>query len=80
MFDLKNPALERGMPYTCVVERPDLQNILLDKLPEGVVRNAAGVQTYTQHEGGVTIELEDGEKVIHPCVRPAPWSLPLPPD
>ena len=24
-FDLKSPALSRGMPYTCVVERPELQ-------------------------------------------------------
>jgi len=63
MFDLKNPAKDREMPYTCVVERPDLQEILLGQLSDGVVRNAAGVKAYAQHEGGVEIELEDGEKI-----------------
>ena len=65
MFDLKSPAEDRNMPYTCVVERPDLQEILLNRLEEGVVQNAAGVQGYTQSsEGGaVTINLEDGTEV-----------------
>ena len=26
-FDLESPAKARGMPYTCVVERPELQEI-----------------------------------------------------
>lgn len=47
-----------------MVERPDLQEILLDRLPEGVVQNAAGVATYTQEsEGPVSVTLEDGFKV-----------------
>ncbi|KAL3914858.1 MAG: hypothetical protein SGPRY_007473 [Prymnesium sp.] len=29
-FDLKTPAKVRSMPYTCVVERPDLQEVLLE--------------------------------------------------
>ena len=37
MFDLTTPAADRGMPFTCVVERPDLQEILLNRLDEGVV-------------------------------------------
>merc|ERR1719224_408036 len=62
MFDLKNPAADRGMPFTCVVERPDLQEILLSRLDDGVVTNAAGVQGYHQEsDGPVTITLEDGE-------------------
>ena len=28
-FDLKTPAADRGMPYTCVVERPELQESML---------------------------------------------------
>ena len=64
MFDLKNPAADRGMPFTCVVERPDLQEILLSRLDDGVVTNAAGVQGYHQEsDGPVTITLEDGETV-----------------
>lgn len=64
MFDLKTPAEERGMPFTCVVERPDLQEILLARLAEGVVQNAAGVASYAQGaDGPVTVTLEDGFKV-----------------
>jgi len=65
MFDLKSPAEDRNMPYTCVVERPDLQEILLNRLAEGVVQNAAGVQGYTHSsEGGaITINLEDGTEI-----------------
>eukprot|EP00620_Florenciella_sp_RCC1587_P016849 CAMPEP_0182559554 /NCGR_PEP_ID=MMETSP1324-20130603/2631_1 /TAXON_ID=236786 /ORGANISM="Florenciella sp., Strain RCC1587" /LENGTH=556 /DNA_ID=CAMNT_0024771825 /DNA_START=93 /DNA_END=1763 /DNA_ORIENTATION=+ len=64
MFDLKNPASNRGMPYTCVVERPDLQEILLNRLDDGVVTNAAGVSGYHQEANGpLTITLEDGETV-----------------
>jgi 2-polyprenyl-6-methoxyphenol hydroxylase-like FAD-dependent oxidoreductase len=33
-FDLASPAAARGMPYTGVIERPDLQQILLDGLKE----------------------------------------------
>jgi hypothetical protein len=57
-------ALARVVPISCVVERPDLQEILLDRLPEGVVQNAAGVASYTQEsEGPVSVTLEDGFKV-----------------
>jgi len=34
------------MPYTGVIERPDLQQIWLDALPEGFVRNGDGVIRY----------------------------------
>jgi len=64
MFDLKSPAADRDMPFTCVVERPDLQQIMLDRLAPGVVRNGAGVKSYHQEEGApVTITLENGETV-----------------
>jgi hypothetical protein len=62
-FDLQSPAEERGMPFTCVVERPDLQDILL-KRTSHAVRNNAGVETYTSEEdGSVTLTLSDGEQV-----------------
>jgi zeaxanthin epoxidase len=66
LFDLKSPAEERGMPFTCVVERPDLQEIMLGNLPEGVVQNAAGVASYQEGATGadpVVVTLEDGTAV-----------------
>lgn len=56
-FDLKTPAKVRNMPYTCVVERPDLQDVLLEgcKAHDPAhphsrieVRNAAKVDRYEQ--------------------------------
>ena len=62
-FDLKTPAKERNMPYTCVVERPDLQDILLKRVSHNM-RNGASVETYHQTPGGgVTAVLTDGEEV-----------------
>jgi zeaxanthin epoxidase len=64
-FDLASPAEARGMPYTGVIERPDLQSIYLNNLPEGTVRNGNGVVTYTTESatGRVTAELDNGETV-----------------
>jgi len=64
-FDLASPAEAREMPYTGVIERPDLQDIYLKNLPEGTVRNGNGVVTYTTDgaTGQVTAELESGEKI-----------------
>lgn len=64
-FDLASPAEARGMPYTGVIERPDLQEIYLKNLPEDTVRNGNGVVTYTTDSvtGQVTAELDNGEKV-----------------
>jgi zeaxanthin epoxidase len=64
MFDLKSPAESRDMPFTCVVERPDLQEIMLGTLPAGTVQNAAGVAKYDQDgDGPLVITLEDGTRV-----------------
>ena len=30
-FDLMTPAADRSMPFTCVVNRPDLQDVLLER-------------------------------------------------
>lgn len=64
-FDLAGPAEARGMPYTGVIERPDLQEIYLNNLPEGTVQNGDGVVTYTTDAttGRVTAELESGGSI-----------------
>lgn len=64
-FDLASPAKVRGMPYTGVIERPDLQDIYLKSLPKGTVRNGDGVVTYTTDSktGRVTAELDSGATV-----------------
>eukprot|EP00322_Chrysochromulina_rotalis_P000941 CAMPEP_0115859012 /NCGR_PEP_ID=MMETSP0287-20121206/16393_1 /TAXON_ID=412157 /ORGANISM="Chrysochromulina rotalis, Strain UIO044" /LENGTH=551 /DNA_ID=CAMNT_0003313293 /DNA_START=338 /DNA_END=1993 /DNA_ORIENTATION=+ len=62
-FDLKSPAESRGMPFTCVVDRPDLQDILLKRVGHNV-RNNAGVESYTTAaDGSVTVQLNDGNEV-----------------
>ena len=64
-FDLASPARDRGMPYTGVIERPDLQEILLGNLDEHVVQNGVGVHSYTtgavgsRITGPVDVKLED---------------------
>jgi len=65
-FDLASPAEARGMPYTGVIERPDLQEIYLKNLPEGVVQNGNGLKTYTTDSatGRVTVELDSGETIM----------------
>merc|ERR1712127_313306 len=64
-FDLSSPAEVRNMPYTGVIERPDLQQIYLDSIPKGVVRNGDGVVRYeTNPKGhGVRAILESGATV-----------------
>lgn len=64
-FDLASPAEGRKMPYTGVIERPDLQEIYLKNLDKGVIQNGDGVSTYTTDPttGQVTVELESGRKI-----------------
>jgi len=62
-FDLKTPAADRGMPFTCVVDRPDLQDVLLKRVGHNL-RNGAAVDSYKEApDGGVTAVLTDGEEV-----------------
>jgi len=66
-FDLGTPAEDRNMPYTGVIERPDLQQIMLDSIrsadPDGV-RNGNGVTDYTRRDDGtVAVTLDDGSLV-----------------
>jgi 2-polyprenyl-6-methoxyphenol hydroxylase-like FAD-dependent oxidoreductase len=64
-FDLGSPAEKRSMPYTGVIERPDLQNIYLNNLPKGTVRNGDGVLGYEKNTKGhgVLVKLESGATV-----------------
>merc|ERR1719163_1668542 len=51
------------MPFTCVVERPELQEILLRRTGKNV-RNDAGVESYVEHsDGSITAKLASGEEV-----------------
>jgi zeaxanthin epoxidase len=63
-FDLKSPAFDRDMPYTGVIDRPDLQEIFLNKVGDGVVQNGDGVKDYTiMPNGMVRVELESGKTI-----------------
>eukprot|EP00797_Seminavis_robusta_P031053 Sro665_g183770.2 (434) ;mRNA; f:3139-4441 len=64
-FDLASPAESREMPYTGVIERPDLQNIYLNSLPEGVVRNGDGVIGYEKNPKGhgIKVDLDSGATI-----------------
>eukprot|EP00980_Cylindrotheca_fusiformis_P006960 scaffold1469_cov119-Cylindrotheca_fusiformis.AAC.4 len=64
-FDLKSPAERRKMPYTGVIDRPDLQEVYLNSLPEGCIQNGDGVKSYVTDSktGAVTVELESGKTV-----------------
>jgi len=51
------------LPYTGVINRPDLQDILLDEckqLKPDFIRNGSPVIGYTNHDAGVTLKLADG--------------------
>jgi len=64
-FDLAGPAEARDMPYTGVIERPDLQQIFLDSLPEGVVQNGDGISSYETNSSGYGVKavMESGKTV-----------------
>jgi zeaxanthin epoxidase len=65
-FDLASPAEARNMPYTGVIERPDLQEIYLNSLPKGTIRNGDGIVSYEKVENGqkgVQVTLASGETV-----------------
>lgn len=52
-----------NLPYTGVIDRPDLQAVLMDDIGEGVVFNSQTVVGYENTDGGVTVNLEDGGKI-----------------
>ncbi|GKY96564.1 hypothetical protein MPSEU_000616000 [Mayamaea pseudoterrestris] len=62
-FDTLQPALQAGLPPTVVVDRPVIQQILLNHgIPEGTVRIKSRIANYEElGDGmGVKITLEDG--------------------
>jgi len=64
-FDLAGPADSRNLPYTGVIERPDLQEIYLNSLPDGVVQNGDGVISYENlaDNAGVKVKLQSGKEI-----------------
>jgi zeaxanthin epoxidase len=64
-FDLMTPAANRNLPFTGVIERPELQQIYLDALPAGTVQNGDGVERYEKlHNGQVKAICKSGKEVI----------------
>jgi zeaxanthin epoxidase len=64
-FDLATPASDRNLPYTGVIDRPDLQAIYLDSLPPGTVQNGDGVDRYEKLANGqVKAVLNSGKEVV----------------
>jgi len=65
-FPLKECADFFQLPYTGVIDRPDLQEILLDecrKIKPDFIRNAAGIGSYKPTANGVEVQLQDGTSV-----------------
>jgi len=67
-FPLKECADLFGLPYTGVIDRPDLQEILLDeckKIKKDFIKNGNGIVGYENHGkgNGVTVSLDDGESI-----------------
>lgn len=65
-FPLKECADLYGLPYTGVIDRPDLQEILIDeckKLKPDFIKNGNPVTSYASHGKGkgVTVTLANGE-------------------
>mmetsp|Transcript_59981 Transcript_59981/g.111253 ORF Transcript_59981/g.111253 Transcript_59981/m.111253 type:complete len:575 (-) Transcript_59981:53-1777(-) len=64
-FDAMQDAADMfELPYTGVVDRPDLQELLLGSLPKGVVNNATRVSGYEvlPDKAGVKVTTEDGKE------------------
>ena len=61
-FDLASPAEARRMPYTGVIDRPDLQEIYLQSLPPGTIRNGDAMESYEKLDNnrGVQVKLSSG--------------------
>ena len=64
-FDLRKPAEKRGLPYTGVIDRPDLQEIYLESLPVGVMCNGDAVVGYEKNVNGhgVKVQMKSGNVV-----------------
>lgn len=63
-FDLKTPAQVRSMPFTCVVDRPDLQDVLLTRTKQNLLNDAAVVDYAKADDGHLEVKLQNGN-VVH---------------
>jgi len=60
---IRNLAEWNTLPYTGVIDRPDLQEILVRNMKEGTILNGMGINSYKQHEDGtVDISTSDGQQ------------------
>eukprot|EP01036_Dinobryon_divergens_P026799 gene26799-35486_t len=58
---IKNLAEWNTLPYTGVIDRPDLQEILLRNMKEGTILNSKGISTFVEHaDGTIDLNLVDG--------------------
>lgn len=64
-FDLGSPAERRKLPYTGVIDRPDLQSIYLESLPAGVIQTGDPVVGYECNENGNGVKalMKSGKQV-----------------
>lgn len=61
---IKNLAEWNSLPYTGVIDRPDLQEILLANMKPNTVKNSMSIKNYVEHaDGTVDIITEDGQEV-----------------
>lgn len=69
VFDaIKNLAEWNSLPYTGVIDRPDLQDVLLKNIKEGTVKNNQAISTYVEHADGtvdITVGDKEGNEVVH---------------
>jgi zeaxanthin epoxidase len=65
VFDaITNLAEWNNLPYTGVIDRPDLQEILIENLAKDSVKNSMPIVGYTEHaDGKVDVHIEDGQTV-----------------
>ena len=62
---IKNLAEWNTLPYTGVIDRPDLQEVLLGSMSEGTVKNSMAITAYAeQADGTIDITINGGEQVI----------------
>lgn len=58
VFDaIKNLAQWNSLPYTGVIDRPDLQEILLKAMKPGTVLNSMEIKNYRQREGKLFVDI-----------------------
>mmetsp|Transcript_2838 Transcript_2838/g.3951 ORF Transcript_2838/g.3951 Transcript_2838/m.3951 type:complete len:563 (+) Transcript_2838:77-1765(+) len=65
VFDaIKNLAQWYTLPYTGVIDRPDLQEILLRNMKEGTIQNSMGITSYVENaDGTVDVTVANGSVV-----------------